>query len=349
MEIGSEFWGIPLLEKEEERADEGIRYVLSGRTALELAGHDLIRERRIRSVCLPAYCCDSMISPFLSLGLEVRFYDVQPVKGGLHRLLGENHGCDAVLLLDYFGFSEEETRYLAEREHVRGRAVILDRVQSLYSDSSAEEFSDYIVTSWRKWFFSCAGAAKKRTGEWKIGPEKAPLKEYVRLRREGAEKKAAWIRGAALKKQTFLDAFAGAEELLDRDFSGYEADARSVEDLRRLDISFLKRRRRENAQILYQGLSGLDSARIRPVFPEPGEGDVPLFVPILVRDSLRDSLRRFLIRNQVYCPVHWPDPDTGGGTELYAKELSLLCDQRYEREDMNRQIYVIKEYLNNYA
>ena len=329
MELGSEFWGAPLQEKEGICRTGNIQYVLSGRTALDLIGQNLAAERHVRSICLPAYCCDSMIVPFRHLGLEIRFYDVQPVSGGLSRLLREDHGCDAVLLLDYFGFSQEETALLAEREHARGRAVILDRVQSLYSESRAEVFSDYTAVSWRKWFFSCAGAAIKRTGEWKVRPEKEPLREYVRLRREGAEKKAAFISGASLDKQIFLDSFGAAEDLLDQDFKGYKADPDSMKDLGYLDVPFLKERRRENAEILYQGLSELDSPLISPLFAKPGNKDVPLFVPVLVRDLHRSSLRSYLIQNQIYCPVHWPDPGTGGGAELYAEELSLLCDQRY--------------------
>ncbi len=349
MELGSEFWDLPLQEKEEILPEKGTQYVLSGRTALELTGRDLIKERRIRSIYLPSYCCDSMIHPFSELGLEVRFYDVQPDREGICRLLKKDHGCDAVLLLDYFGFSQEETVYLAESEQARGRAVILDCVQSLYSDSRARNHSDYVIASWRKWFFSCAAAAIKCTGEWKTGPVKPPLGEYIRLRREGAKTKAAWLNGAALEKQVFLDAFAGAEELLDGDYSGYEADQESLLDLSRLDLPFLKERRKENAGELYRGLSEIDSSLIRPLFPKLGEGDVPLFVPVLVKDSLRASLRRCLIQNRIFCPVHWPDPGTGGGAELYAGELSLLCDQRYDRADMKRQINTIKEYLDHHA
>ena len=82
------------------RPDTNTQLVLSGRTALELVARDLIAERKIRSVCLPAYCCDSMLFPFQRSGLELRFYDVLPSADGVQRMLSENHGCDAVLLLD---------------------------------------------------------------------------------------------------------------------------------------------------------------------------------------------------------------------------------------------------------
>ena len=135
MELGSEFWSVPQGENASALPDANTQFVLSGRTALELVARDLIAERKIRSVCLPAYCCDSMLFPFQRAGLELRFYDVLPSSEGVQRVLSEHHGCDAVLLLDYFGFSQAETAKLAKRERDRGAAVILDRVQSLYSTS----------------------------------------------------------------------------------------------------------------------------------------------------------------------------------------------------------------------
>ena len=80
-----------------------------------------------------------------------------------------------------------------------------------------------------------------------------------------------------------------------------------------------------------------------------GVDDTPLFVPVLVNPTLRANLRRFLIQNQVYCPIHWPDARTGGGAVLYASELSLLCDQRYTAEDIKLEMNLIKEFFKNHA
>lgn len=349
MEIGSEFWDIPLQNREEINEGKETLFVLSGRTGLELAAQDLISERNIQSIYLPAYCCDSMIIPFMKAGLKIYYYDVQPSEEGVHRQLKADHGCDAVLLLDYFGFSQTETKDIAKHEHERGTAVILDRVQSQYSNNDTEKYADYTVTSWRKWFFSCAAAVTKQGGGWNVKPLMAPPVEYVSMRKEAAERKSAWLRTGCGSKQSFLDCFAGAEEYLERDFSDYAADSESKEALRHLDVPYLKQRRWENAEALYKELKNLDREYIRPLFSEPCKGDVPLFVPVLVDPALRDPLRQWLIQNQVYCPVHWPDARTGGGTALYEQELSLLCDQRYSKEEMNYQMQLIKEFFIYHA
>ena len=69
----------------------------------------------------------------------------------------------------------------------------------------------------------------------------------------------------------------------------------------------------------------------------------------MVDAELRGELRSFLIQNQVYCPIHWPDAQTGGGAALYAQELSLLCDQRYTAADMEREMQLIKEFFKHHA
>ncbi len=345
MELGSEFWDAPLRERREPLPDENTRFVLSGRTALELVARDLIAERGIRSACLPAYCCDSMIAPFHKLGLELRFYDVIPTEDGVCRLLPENHGCDAVLLLDYFGYAQPETAALAEREHTRGVAVILDRVQSFYSVSESVNYADYTVMSWRKWFFSCAAAAEKRNGTWLTPAANRICPDYAALRRKAAMRKAAYIRSGEGDKKLFLDGFAQAELLLEAHSSGCAAEGESVEALRRVDVPFVRQRRRENASALYEGLKELRPYGVRPLFPAFNEEDVPLFVPVLVPPECRDALRCYLISKQIYCPIHWQDSKTGGGTDCYQQELSLLCDQRYSLEDVERQLRVIKEFF----
>lgn len=349
MELGSEFWDMPSNETSATISDRQSRFVLSGRTALELVAQDLISDRGIRSVYLPAFCCESMILPFRRAGLELHFYDVIPSDNGVRRILSDDHNFDAVLLLDYFGFTQQETIELAKHEHDRGTAVILDRVQSMYSSDCAVEFADYAVTSWRKWFFSCAAEARKINGEWLVNPSRTTNEKYVSLRKEAARLKQAYLYHEEGQKQEFLDAFAEAEKLLDADFSGFAADTESMKALRYLDTSFLGKRRRENTAVIYEALSAMDDIRIRPLFSQPETNDVPLFVPVMVDPAIRSDLRKWLIQNQVYCPVHWPSVQTGGGEVLFAQELSLICDQRYSKEEIRQEMNLIKEFFDNYV
>lgn len=344
MEIGSEFWGVPLGEKQNNLLSGNVRNTLSGRTALEFVARDLRQERGARSIYMPAYCCESMIEPFKKQGFAIKYYAVEPYSKTVHRQIFTDHGCDAILLMDYFGFESEETAVFAMIEKLRGTAVILDKVQTAFTKTAAEEYADYTVTSWRKWFFSCAATAEKKCGEWLVPENDTKNEKYISLRRNAAKLKADYIENGIGEKPKFLVQFGEAEELLDTDFSDYAAEKQSLDELKFADADFIVSKRRENASFIMDELKNLSQDIIRPLFAELGDRDVPLFVPVLVKQELRDALRYYLIKNEVYCPVHWPS-ELGGANKLYDGELSLVCDQRYGAEDMKREMNLIREFL----
>lgn len=346
MELGSEFWAVPKSEKQNNLLCGNLRHTLSGRTALELIAADLKAERGAKSIYMPAYCCDSMIEPFKKQGYEIKLYAVEPYSKTVHRQVFTDHGCDAILLLDYFGFESEETAVFAMMEKLRGTAVIVDRVQSAFSETKALEYADYTVTSWRKWFFSNAAEAEKKCGEWLVNPPKKINERYISLRKEAARLKADYMAKGG-NKAAFLNMFREAEELLDEDYSEYAADAESLEQLMTVDTDFIISRRRENAALIYDELEKLPTETIRPLYAQMGESAVPLFVPVLVKPEVRAQLRQHLIKNEVYCPIHWPS-ELGGANKLYDGELSLICDQRYGAEDIKRQMTLISEFINGY-
>ena len=109
-----------------------------------------------------------------------------------------------------------------------------------------------------------------------------------------------------------------------------------------LNADYQKQRniRINNARILYEGLeSNQDISFLFPIH----RMDCPLFVPVIIANGKRDVIRKKLIDNRIYCPVHWPHPNAECQSNLYEVELSLICDQRYNEDDMQR----IVEVLNN--
>lgn len=344
MEIGSEFWAVPMSEKENELLSSNARHVLSGSTALELIASDLKEERGAKSIYLPAYCCCSMIEPFKKQGYAIKYYAVEPYSKTIHRQIFTDHGCDAILLLDYFGFEAEETAIFAMAEQLRGTAVILDKVQTAFSKTQAEEYADYTLASWRKWFFSCGATVEKKCGDWLVPEYTEENEAYISLRREAAKLKSDYIEKGIGKKQMFLNKFREAEDVLDADFSAYAAEKKSLEEIKHANVDFIITRRRENADFIMEELKKLPTDIIRPLYAEIGDSDVPMFVPVLVKKELRNELRQYLIKNEVYCPVHWPT-ELGGADKLYDCELSLVCDQRYGLEDMKREMNLINEFI----
>lgn len=301
-EIGSEFWDIPVCDRENELFPASVKWFLSGRIALKY----IILDAGIRSVSMPEWCCDSMIAPFLENGVTVRFYNDVP-----------STDADALFIMDYFGFTAQ-TQVPAG---YRG-TVIRDMTHSVFSKKYDD--ADYYFGSLRKWAgFKTGGFAY---GSWKKSLEVAECDEkYISLRTTAMREKKAYISGATDDK-SYLDVFRSANERLKQVgiCAGYEEDIYAA---RHLDIDFIKEKRRENAKVLMD--------RIGCMFPLK-ENDCPLFVPIITED--RDALQNFFIDHKIYCPAHWPR------NSLKDRELSLICDQRYDKVDMERICRLIADF-----
>lgn len=348
-EIGSEFWRTDSLVPTDHRflpSDDwpgDKQYFVSGRTALYV----IIKEIK-ESLCsfspltayLPSYCCHTMIEPFIRQGITVDFYPVVFKDGSLHQLINPRKVCDVILVMDYFGFST------VEKELPKSAIVVRDMTHALYSSNHAEKLLsvDYLFASFRKWgAIAGAGVVSKKNGEWReIGKRLHNL--YISLRMRGYELKTDYIEGKSIEKSEFLDIFSEAEDLLEQDYIDYAADEKSISEAATLYQSVSIRRR--NAELLLQGLNSLHI--IEPIFPRIETHDVPLFIPILVKNNKRDDLRKYLIENSVYCPVHWPlsplHSITTEEQQIYSSELSLICDQRYGEDEMNRQLELLRSY-----
>lgn len=341
-EIGSEFWDVPVSDRPGSLFPEDTQWFLSGRSALRSIIAELVD--RCRTVAMPSWCCDSMLQPFAEAGMEIRFYPVYPDDGGLVTELRKD--CDVLFLMDYFGYTAPPP----DLSGYRG-IVIRDVTHSLLSGTY--EDADYSFGSLRKWCGVLTGGFARAKDGHPL-PAGGPADEtYVSLRKEAMRRKAAYIAAADAEPdgteeagektgdKTYLRIFAEAEERLDA--PGIFRAAGSDTDLAyRLDAEGMKARRRENAKILREAFPEM------LLIPEMRSGDCPLFVPVLVPDGRRDALRRFLIREQIYCPVHWPVSGYHrlGARErvLYEKELSLVCDQRYTKEDMVRMTDAIHRF-----
>lgn len=335
-EIGSEFWDIPQTE-ENRRFSDRTAWFLSGRWALDFVLEDLLLDfTGPRTAALPSWCCETMIRPFLNRGFSVKFYPVLPVSGGgVQADFSQAAGCSVLLAMDYFGCGGKPVP--SEFEGV----VIRDTTHSIFSAPPKD--GDYVFGSLRKWAgFRTGGYAWKRRGDFRFPPPEKTDEAYCFLRRRAMAEKREYLEGRRADKG-FLELFAQAEDLLGKEFVGTGSIDRDVYSAKHLNVELLCRKRRRNAAVLLKGVASM------ALFPQIGDGDCPLFVPILVPGGKRNALRRYLIEREIYCPVHWPLSSIHSVTEaerrIYEEELSLVCDQRYGPEDMARTLGVIGSFF----
>ena len=273
-----------------------------------------------------------MVKPFVDAGMTVRFYPVYWQDGQLV----QEPSCDSDVLfaMDYFGYD-------ATSPDIRGYqgVIVRDVTHSLFSSVPLD--GTYCFGSLRKWCGVWTGGFAWAGDGHPLKMEQGDDFGYTALRREGMARKSAYIRGEVSADKGYLKILAAAEDVL-KTAIAVPAAKRDVDLALWLDAKAIVARRRANAEVLRKAFPE------QLMFREMGAGDCPMFVPILVPGGKRDELRKYLIEEEIYCPVHWPVSPchelNEGIASVYRDELSLVCDQRYSLEDMNRMVTVIHQF-----
>lgn len=325
-EIGSEFWleyeGISLSSNR-----DGV-YVLSGRTAIDLIIQDIIIQRKIKNVYLPAYCCDSMIFPFTSRGIKVELYDIS-FSGLLNYHIDINKKCDIFYVSNYFGYENNIDNDIINHFKNKGSIIIYDKTHSFLIENDNTLY-DYSFSSIRKWMGVIGGAVVE-------GITNYNLKEYPYLncKKEAMMEKKKYLEGDTnISKDNFLQKYNEFGHHLTDDYINYEMDNLSYNIYKNTDIEKIREIRRTNSRHIHESIEKIG------FLCELTDNACPLFVPILFNTKEeRDSIRKKLIDKQIYCPIHWPKNKLVSSemevNNIFDKELSLICDQRYTIDDMN--------------
>lgn len=335
-ELGSEFW----IDSEPDTVvkDRDGVYCLSGRTAIDLILQDVLRKRKVKSVAMPAWCCDSMVAPFLAHEVDVRFYDVELNVGRLLYHTNFTDKTDILYLTNYFGYENTVDIEIVKQFKAKGAVILYDRTHSfLMHDDPYLTLADYCFASIRKWMGVIGGAVVE-------GVENVTLKPcpYLKPKETAMRMKHAYMAGDdTIDKQEFLKLYGEFGHHLADDYCDYAMDDLSFAIYKATDIESIKVKRRANAQYLHEHLN---LQFLSPFTPNA----YPLFVPVLfpTKDE-RDRVRKRLIEAEIYCPIHWPKPAQipadFEANRIYDTELSLICDQRYTTDDMARMVAVISK------
>lgn len=357
-EIGSEYWisnennpiqNVDLTLPDWLNRKMDYKLLLSGRTALDYILYDIEKKKKINRVYLPSYCCESMLLPFIKRNIELLFYDVIVDESGLLKPeFDTNIETDIILLISYFGFVDVIKSDEIQMFRNNGSLILIDETHSIFCTTPNRNQYDYSFASLRKWFEVVSGAiAYKNFGFFDNSLRSC---DYICDKFEAMKLKAKYLNGdQSVKKEQFLFEFKKFNDHLNHDYSRYMIDPYSNAVLLRVNVENFKIRRRQNAKILLNRL--IDNKIIKPIFKSISEFDCPLFFPVMLDNRLRDALIKELIDNNIFCTVHWPVnihvPKNEKNTYIYKSELSLICDQRYDENNMHRLVNVIEGFVNN--
>ena len=315
----------------------------TGRGALHAIVCRIASERPGLRVFLPDYVCGSVVRAVDDAGAARSFYRVKrDFRPDLDRLAEMLAGGEPtlVMLVDYFGLSGAAEDVERVRSISADAIVVLDLVQAPWELDKPQQ-ADFAFASWRK-AFAVPDGAPVLCG---TGPAlESPAGEHPGA---GYATVAGLAKAVAPALDLPVDAYVRFHELAEREFDERPAYGAAASALMRvlyssLDLKAAAEARLRNFRVL-EGLLGTLS--LRPALPL-APGRVPLFLP--VRVQRRDAVRATLRDRDVICPVHWPAvpgaPEATHGASGFAETgLSLVIDQRYSEDDMERLAHAVRE------
>lgn len=317
--------------------NERISFFDYGRSAVRSIPYD-----KKKRVLLPEYICESVIGCYNES--EIEFYKInEDTSVDCENLINKlNRNVGVLLIAHYYGAIQNKEKLAAviRRAHDLGVVVIEDVTQSIFSKS--DYFGDYVVGSIRKWMMIPQGAflidniGNVDISKYEISSDNSRL--------EAMKLKEHFLKTGDDVKSEYRRLFTQCEEVTDKLTVPrlMSEEAEKIMDL--IDVAEIIKRRKDNYNYLLLKLSDFG---IEPIVKLDSD-DCPLTLPIRVKNC-RDGFRKYLIENNIFCPVHWPLDQFMMNSRPMAvynanTVISLVIDQRYSRQDMDKTIEVIANY-----
>lgn len=358
-EIGSDFWlDYNEIDSTHDLVDifplgDDRVYLLSGRSAIDFVIDDIPKE--IRAAYMPSYCCSSMLQPFANRDIDISFYDVTFDSGGIKYVIDYSKDVDIFFANSYFGFQCTIMDMAIGEFKNRNVTVLEDITHRLLCKQNYCKRADYVICSLRKWFpIPSGGLAVKVKGYFRNAETYSPPAGLIEGKVNAMLKKSEYMKASysgnyGQIKQEHLTLYHNFNQRLRTNYKRIKMDNLSRRLLSKIDIVGVRKRRKNNAGLILDGLKGLK--HIKPLIMESDfSTDCPLFVPVLVNTADRRKMVEYLVNKGVYCPIHWPVPENvflNRKTAIpYERELSLICDQRYSIKEIGYQVNLLREFEN---
>lgn len=351
-EFGSEFPALSLPDNYFTSISQNFTdylYLRSGRDSLGYVADNIADGNKV--ILLPAYSCESMIRPFTKRGWHVYFYSLnKDLVIDIHSLsqMIKKFRPSAVLTMNFFGIAPTDEAVYFIKKQWHSIVIIEDFTHCLFSFNRIYNHSvDYYVASIRKWLGVFDGALVLSVGGLKNKPKYRPNK-FVNLRQKAQQEKAIFlITNNAVSKENFRKTLALSEEVLNDYIRVNCISSFSMALLKNINVTEIESRRKQNFLHLINELKSLSSLIIPDKIKDSALG-CPFSLPVLIRN--RDMIQKSFASKGLYTPVLWPINNMARAvcnhsTRMADNMLSIPIDQRYDYNDMEDIIKIIRESL----
>ena len=315
----------------------GAWWIADGRQAIIM----LCRQEGWKRLWMPEYFCYEVIDSVKKMtDTEIVFYEDYPGNNDrkVTSALPYKDG-DALLRVNYFGLRD------LRNERDIPVPVIEDHTHDLMGHWSLYSEADWCFASLRKTLPLPEGGM--------IWSPKGNSLEYVpdcseensqitRIRWEAMEKKACYLEGKSIEKETFRKLYLETEPWFDQ-AEPSALDNRSKSFIQEMDINAWQNAKRRNWNLLKQQVRTSGS-----ILTVEDDSCTPFSFVILAESNIkREEWRKQLISQCVYPAVLWNVPRDCRPTvnDISDRMLSIHCDGRYSEEDCMQLAGILNEIL----
>jgi len=282
----------------------------------------IIRIKGYTLIYIPYYTCDVILDTVKNLGIAYQFYHVDVQLDPVFDFsIGPN---ECFLYTNYFGLKENTVKALKEKIG----NLIVDNAQAFFSFALPGVDTFY---SCRKFFGVPDGAYLQLNSQ-----DRLTLASDVSVSRFSHLIKRIDL-GA---EGGYSDFIANNVDLEDNEIKNMSALSQRM--MKSIDYAACQEARNDNFNHLHRSLSSYNELTI-----DPNSVNGPMAYPLLVPHH---GLKTRLIAEKIFVPTYWPnvfDWVSSDSDEFYLAEhlLALPIDHRYDRDDMNRIVDILKELL----
>ena len=303
-----------------------------------------------KKVLIPAYTCQTVITPFEEAGWTCFFYNVnKDLRIDIKDLQDKTGHIKPSLVVahPYFGMDlNQQEIELFQNIHNKGIRIIIDLTQCIFS-SQALDFVDYYVGSYRKWFPIPDGGFLINNTNTKINQPQCENNVFVTNEIDAMYLRDLYFRSEDQRlKDISIRLSKTADAVAEVNINPHRMSKVSCFLLRQCDEVSNQQNRIANFTYLYSHIS--ENEKLEFVCHDLNNvTTAPLYFTLFVNE--RNKLQKLLSLNSIYAPVLWPVEDERVLVSedikfIYNHLLAIPCDQRYDLDDMQRIVEVINNY-----
>lgn len=313
-------------ELELKSFDEDIYFTDSGRSSLRL----FIRSgNQSKTFIIPNYLCEIIESILIEENVSYSFYNIlDDLSIDFNSLKAKSF--DVLYIINYFGGIQK-----IENINLDEKIIIEDNV-FLYRFENRHQFKNWFgFNSFRKISHLADGSLIKTTLCIDKGLIKNSDPQYSHLKYEAKNVKFNFLIGFEKNEQKYLKIFQEGEDILNNQTEIFNISRRSIFELTEYD--FL------SSDEVSKNYYELFSNEFSHLCVNKAPNEYSFFV---IRTPHRDELRVFLMKKNIYLPIHWPISTQK--SELYNELMSIPLFSSYKIEEINFIITSIRAYYEEH-